>query len=67
MAGQEDLVKLTLASPEEVRQSKKDTSVHLYYRKSGDDYCCVVTKHLNGDGFVVTAYMTNKIKIGDRT
>ena len=67
MAGREDLVKLTLASPEEVRSSKKDASVHLYYRKSGKDYCCVVAKHLNGDGVVITTYMTNRIKIGDRT
>lgn len=66
MAGQEDLVRLTLADPEQVRRSNKDTSVHLYYRKSGNDYCCGVAKHLNGDGFVITTYMTNKIKIGDR-
>jgi hypothetical protein len=67
MAGQENLVKLTLKGPEEVRRSRKDGTVHLYYRKSGDNYCCVVAKHLNGDGFVVTTYMTSKIKIGDRT
>jgi hypothetical protein len=66
MAGQENLVKLTIATPNEVRRSKKDETIHLHYRKSGDDYCCVVVKHLNGDGFVVTTYMTSKIKIGDR-
>ncbi len=67
MEGQEDLVKHTLTNPDEVRRSRKDATVHLYYRKSNGAYCCVVAKHLNGDGFVVTAYMTEKIKIGERT
>jgi hypothetical protein len=66
MGTREDLVKQTLTSPEEVRRSKKDATVHLYYRKSEDAYCCVVAKHLNGDGFVITTYMTNKIKIGEQ-
>lgn len=25
---------------------------------------CVVAKHLNGDGFIITAYITDKIKEG---
>ena len=37
----------------------------LHCAKSGTRYGCVVVKHLNGDGFVVTAYLTDKIKIGD--
>ena len=65
MAGQEDLVKRALTAPEEIRRSRKDQSVFLHYTKSGTRYGCVVVKHLNGDGFVVTAYLTDKIKIGD--
>ncbi len=65
MAGQEELVKQTLTSPEQVRRSRKDAAVHLHYRKSDDRYCCVVVKHLNGDGFVVTTYVTDKIKAGE--
>lgn len=65
MAGQEELVKLALTRPEQVRRSKKDVTVHLHYRRSDSHYCCVVVKHLNGDGFVVTAYLTDKIKAGE--
>ena len=62
MAGQEDLVKRALTAPEEVRRSRKDQSVFLHYAKSGTRYGSVVVKHLNSDGFVVTAYLTDKIK-----
>jgi len=65
MAGREDLVKRALVSPEQVRRSRKDAAVHLHYRKDDGHYCCVVVKHLNGDGFVVTTYLTDKIKAGE--
>jgi len=65
MAGQEEIVKQALTSPEQVRLSRKDATVHLHYRKSDGRYCCVVVKHLNGDGFVVTTYVTDKIKAGE--
>lgn len=65
MAKHEDLVKQTLTDPQEVRRSKKDRAVHLYYRKSNSHYCCVVAKHLIGDGFVVTAYLTSVIRVGE--
>ncbi|HEY7791537.1 MAG TPA: hypothetical protein VIC33_13550 [Vicinamibacterales bacterium] len=65
MAGCEDLVKGILAQPEVVRRSRKDQSVFLYYGRAEKRYCCVVVRHLNGDGFIVTAYITDRIKIGD--
>jgi hypothetical protein len=65
MAGREELVKQALTSPEQVRRSRKDATVHLHYCKSDGHYCCVVVKHLNGDGFVVTTYLTDKIKAGE--
>lgn len=65
MSGREELVKLTLTSPEQVRRSRKDATVHLHYRKIDGHHCCVVVKHLNGDGFVVTTYLTDKIKTGE--
>jgi len=55
MKGHEALVKQALAEPEQVRRSRKDASVYLYYRRHEARYCCVVAKHLNGEGFVVTA------------
>lgn len=65
MAGREELVKQALTSPEQVRRSRKDAAVHLHYRKTDGHYCCVVVKHLNGDGFVVTTYLTDNIKAGE--
>ena len=65
MAGREDLVQQALTSPEQVRRSRKDATVHLHYRKTNGQYCCVVVKHLNGDGFVVTTYLTDKVKAGE--
>lgn len=65
MVGCEDLVKGTLENPELVRRSRKDRSVLLYYGSVQKRYCCVVVRHLNGDGFIVTAYITDRIKIGD--
>ena len=65
MAGHDELVRQALTSPEQVRRSRKDAAVHLHYRKSNGRYCCVVVTHLNGDGFVVTAYLTDTIKAGE--
>lgn len=65
MQGKEELVKSTLTTAEQVRRSRKDPSVSLYYKKHESRYCCVVVKHLNGDGFVVTTYMTDRIKVGE--
>ena len=50
---------------EQVRRSRKDSSVHLCYRKRNSHSCCVVAKHLNGDGFLVTTYITDRIKAGE--
>jgi hypothetical protein len=57
-------VKSCLASPQQVRSSKHDTAVYLFYRRSGPYHLCVVVKWLNGDGFVVTCYVTDAVKEG---
>ena len=64
MRGRESEVQQTLADADEVRESKSDATVRLYYRKSGLAHLCVVVKHLNGDGFVITTYFTERIKEG---
>ncbi|MFQ5456647.1 MAG: DUF4258 domain-containing protein [Nitrospirota bacterium] len=63
--GLEHEVKRTLEEPEYVRLSKEDKDVYLYYSRYNNYYLCVVCRHLNGDGFVITAYLTDKIKKGD--
>lgn len=57
-----DLVILTLKNADEVYQKSDDVDVNLYYQKINSRFVCVVTRHLNGDGFVITAYITSKAK-----
>ncbi|PKP60762.1 MAG: hypothetical protein CVT88_02145 [Candidatus Altiarchaeales archaeon HGW-Altiarchaeales-1] len=65
MKSEEKEVEDTLIDAFEVRKSKSDPCVFLYYKKQNEHYICVVIKHLNGDGFVITAYKTNIIKEGE--
>ncbi len=65
MAGQEQAVQQTLQKPSEIRQSRSDPDLYLYYKPEPPYFICVVARHLNGDGFIVTAYRTDRIKIGD--
>jgi hypothetical protein len=64
MKGKEDIVKTVLREPSEIRQSKTDNEVFLYY-KQFDKLYCVVVKHMEKEGFLITAYPTDKIKEGD--
>lgn len=60
----EGKVKKVLLSPDQVRQSSRDTSVYLYYRREGKYYLCIVVKHLDGEGFLITSYLTDRVKVG---
>ncbi|MDO8662850.1 MAG: DUF4258 domain-containing protein [Candidatus Omnitrophota bacterium] len=62
--GKEGEVKSVLSDPDEIRISKKDKNVLLFYKKIGRYYLCVVTKFLKKRGFIITAYWTEKIKEG---
>ena len=65
LTGQERAVMRTLGDPDEVRVSKIDHTVHLFYRKSGRKQLCVITKRITAKlGFIMTAYFTDKIKEG---
>ena len=57
-------VERCLAAPDQVRQSKQDAAVYLFYRRSASYHLCVVVKRLDGQGFVVTCYITDAIKEG---
>ncbi len=58
-------VERTLQSPDEVRRSRRDESVFLFYtRIASSRWTCVVTRRLNGKGFVITTYPTDAIKEG---
>lgn len=63
----EEKIKETLQDPDQVRRSKIDTKVYLYYKSVGKLSACVVVEHLNEDeGYIVTAYITDRIKEGDK-
>jgi hypothetical protein len=71
MTGMESAIEATLSAPEEVLQSLSDLQARLYYRfyvgtMVGDKYVCVVVKIVEQDAFVLTAYLTDKVKKGNR-
>jgi hypothetical protein len=66
MAGQEAAVQEVLEQPDEIRQSRSDPAVHLFYRARGQRWFCAVARRLNGDGFLITTYPTDSIKEGTR-
>lgn len=63
--GLEEIVKETLKNPTYVRISKEDRNVYLYYKPYRKYFLCVVCRHFNGDGFIITAYLTDDIKKGE--
>lgn len=64
LAGLEEAVTEVLRHPRYIRESKEDNHVFLYYAPRGKYALCVVCRHLNGDGFIITAYLTDRIKKG---
>jgi hypothetical protein len=65
MAGREKDVKKTLESPDEVRRSRSDPAVYLFYKSERTErWVCAVAKHLETEGFLITAYPTDSIKEG---
>ena len=57
-------VKTTLQIPTKITSFEYDETIHHYYRhrKENADYLQIVVKYLNGDGFIITAYLTKKIQ-----
>ncbi|MBI2492568.1 MAG: DUF4258 domain-containing protein [Candidatus Rokubacteria bacterium] len=67
MAGREASVRLALESPDEVRQSRTDPGVLLFYKAEGARrWVCAVAKQAPDQAFLVTAYPTDAIKEGMR-
>lgn len=67
MAGRAQEVRQALESPSEIRLSKSDAAVYLFYRPERvGRWTCAVAKRLNGDGFLITAYPTDAMKEGER-
>lgn len=69
MVGMEAAIEETLLRPERVVRSAGDPAARLYYRYYlgtlvGDKHVCVVVKVAGSDAFVLTAYLTDRIKHG---
>jgi hypothetical protein len=69
MVGLREAVAETLREPEAVIQSMGDPLARLYYRfyhrtMVGGKHLCVVVKVGRDDAFVVTAYLTDRVKRG---
>ena len=66
----EEAIIMTLEMPQEVRISRSDNSVRLFYRYYdntvvGSKWLCVVVKYSDLDAFIITAYLTDKLKSGE--
>ena len=67
IAKHEDDVEDALENPSEIRRSKQDPRVHLYYKDIGKLYVCVVTDHISeNEGYIITAYLTDRVKEGEQ-
>jgi hypothetical protein len=69
MIGMEAAIEETLKNPVQLVESLSDPHSRMYYRhytgtKVGDKHLCVVVKVTDTDAFVLTAYLTNKMKQG---
>ena len=59
-------VQQALANPDEIHRSSRDENILLFYAVlKAKRWVVAVTKRLNGDGFLITAYQTDAIKEGE--
>lgn len=66
MIGQAASVQATLTQPDEIRRSRSDPNVYLFYKlQRGKRWLCAVIRQLNGEGFLITTYPTDAIKEGE--
>lgn len=65
MAGREDDVQKALEDPDEIRKSKSDEDVYLFYKSEREKrWLCAVSKQTGNEGFLITTYPTDAIKEG---
>lgn len=67
VAKYESGVKEALKDPDEIRRSKQDIRVHLYYKSIGKLFVCAVADHISSkEGYLITSYLTDRIKEGEQ-
>lgn len=64
MVNQLENIEETLKNPNKIIQFEIDPAVHFYFRyfKPKSQYLFVSVKYLNGQGFIITSFYTDKIK-----
>lgn len=70
MAEQEEKIRETLLRPDKIKKSKHDPNVLLYYKLYEQTpvtkkYLLIAVKIEDGEGFVLTSFFTDKIKVGE--
>ena len=70
MIDMESEIVRVLQTPAEVRLSRSDSTVQLFYEyyaktRVGGKWLCAVVKYAANDGFVVTAYLPDQLKPGE--
>ncbi len=63
--GKEEEVQNCLRQPESVRHSTQDQAVYLFYLSQPPYYLVVIAKRLDEEGFIITSYLSDKIKEGE--
>jgi hypothetical protein len=67
MRGREATVKLALENPDEIRQSRGDAEILLFYKAEATRrWVCAIAKRASDRASLVTAYPTDAIKEGMR-
>ena|SRR3989338_930032 len=64
LSGREQEVAQALIDPDEIRQSRKDPKVYLFYHGRSPRWLCAVARREQEAGFLITAYPTDAIKAG---
>ncbi len=57
-------VRRALTAPAEVRLSRIDDEVYLFYAADEKRLVCAVTRSIGSEGFLITAYPADKMKEG---
>lgn len=67
IASRQEDVRAALETPDEVRRSRSDPAVYLFYKleRLKRWVCAVAKREDNDSGFLITAYPTDAIKEGE--
>lgn len=57
-------MKETLTKPDKIIQFELDIQVHFYFKyyKDKTEYLFISVKYLNGEGFIITSFYTDRIQ-----